>query len=433
VDEVTIDAPIAPADSGGCRKAQERATARIEAGDRRLAEEVEALRGQLRHAQRLEAMGRLVGGIAHDFNNVLAVISGFVAMARRRTPDNDAGARMLDQALAASGRAAELTRYLLTFSRRQEARPRPLDLNAIATETAKMVGRLLGADIDLSLALDPALGTVLSDPGQIEQVILNLAVNARDAMEGGGRLTIETRNVTSRGGVTSEKSGLSAGDYVMLAVHDTGVGMDPQMQANIFEAFFTTKPPGKGTGLGLATVHEIVRESGGHIRVRSARGEGATFSIYLSRVDLEPDRGETVVCPREVLSGSETILLLEDEPALCDSVREWLMEAGYTVLTANRPGQAIAVAESHRGRIDLLLTDVVLPEMPGPQLATAIAAKRPETAVLYMSGYEQENLIARGILQPACRFIQKPFAVDALSQKIRDALGDAHAAAASRV
>jgi nitrogen-specific signal transduction histidine kinase/CheY-like chemotaxis protein len=377
---------------------------------------------QLQHAQRLETIGRLAGGVAHDFSNLLVVISGYIEMVRLGLPDGDERAEKLDYALRASARASELARHLLTFSRRQERQPRRLDFNALAEEIVEMVGRLIGEHVNLVIALGQGTGVVLADAGEVGQIVMNLAVNARDAMAGSGRLTIETAPVTVGPGGPEAQDGVVPGDYAMLAVHDTGVGMDAATLAQIFEPFFTTKGPGKGTGLGLSTVHAIVEQSGGHIRAESSPGRGTTFRVYLPRVAGEAEPSEPPESRPPSRPGTETVLVVEDVAALCGTVREWLQQSGYTVLTATRPAEAIGVAEAYEGPIHLLLADVVMPEMTGSQLAAVICAKRPETIVLYMSGYEEQSLVRQGTIKAGSRFIQKPFTVHTLGRKVRDVL-----------
>jgi len=377
---------------------------------------------QLQHAQRLETIGRLAGGVAHDFSNLLVVISGYVEMVRGSLPDGDERAEKLDYALRASARASELARHLLTFSRRHERQPKRLDFNALAEEIVEMVGRLIGEHVHLVVSLGQGVGVVLADAGEIGQVVMNLAVNARDAMPGGGRLTIETTPVTVGPDDPEVQDGVAPGDYAMLAVHDTGVGMDASTLARIFEPFFTTKGPGKGTGLGLSTAHAILEQSGGHIRAESIPDRGTTFRVYLPRVPGPPDPPEPLPSQTGSVRGTETILVAEDVSALAGTVRQWLEESGYTVLTATRPAEAIAIAEAFEGPIHLLLADVVMPEMTGSQLAAAIRAKRPETIVLYMSGYEEQGLVRQGTIEAGARFIQKPFTVHKLGRKVREVL-----------
>ncbi len=392
--------------------------------ERRLAEE--ALRQseeQLRQAQKMEAVGRLAGGIAHDFNNLLTVITGRGELLLRRLPPEDPVRRDLEQIKKTADRASMLTKQLLAFSRKQMLQPKVLDLNAIIAGVAQMLGRLIGEDIDLVTLLDPNLGAVRADPAQIEQIILNLAVNARDAMPRGGRLSIETANLDLDEAFAAANPGASAGPHVLLQVSDTGSGMSAEIQAHIFEPFFTTKEVGKGTGLGLATVYGIVRQHEGHVAVESAPGAGATFRVYLKRVDeapapLEPGAAGVIWGPR----GSETILVVEDEDPVRELAREILTSGGYKVLAAAGPGEGLEVARRHGGPIHLLLTDVVMPQMSGRDLVERLAPEHPEMKVLYMSGYAADAIVYRGVLEPGTALLQKPFTPDALTRKVRERL-----------
>jgi signal transduction histidine kinase len=391
--------------------------------DRRNAEE--ALRrseDHLRQVQKVEAIGRLAGGVAHDFNNLLTVISGYGDLLLTRLP---AGAPMrheIDEILKAARRAAALTRQLLAFSRRQILEPKVLDLNAVVEESVKMLRRLIGEDVDLRIAPAPDLGHIKADPGQLEQVIMNLAVNARDAMPGGGKLTIETRNVELDAAYAGAHVAVRPGAYVLLAVSDSGTGMDREIMAQIFEPFFTTKGPGKGTGLGLSTVYGIVKQSGGNIWVYSEPGQGTTFKIYLPRVDEAIERPvrerEAPTVPR----GSETVLVAEDEAELRELVRVILQAHGYTVLAAADGPTAIEICRRHRERIDLMLSDVVMPQMSGRELAVRLAAVRPHMKVIFMSGYTSDAIVHHGVLDPGTAFIQKPFTPDGLARKVREVL-----------
>jgi hypothetical protein len=380
------------------------------------------LEDQLRQSQKMEAVGRLAGGVAHDFNNLLNVITGYGELLRNRLPAGDRLLRNADEILKAAGRAAGLTRQLLAFSRKQVIQPKVLDLNLIVVEMHGMLRRLIGEDIRLTMAAASDLGRVKADAGQIEQVVMNLVVNARDAMPEGGTLTLETRNVVLDEAFAAVHLGARPGRYVMLAVSDTGIGMDADTRRRIFEPFFTTKGPTKGTGLGLATVHGIVQQSGGHIWVYSEPGQGTTFKIYLPEVleaGEEPKESPQDATP---LSGSETILLVEDEGPLRAVICEILGACGYKVLEAESPDQALSLASSHGGSIDLMLSDVVMPQMTGPQTAQRLQAFRPDARVLYMSGYTDEHIGRHGVLDPATSFIQKPFTVRALLSKVREVL-----------
>jgi PAS domain S-box-containing protein len=384
----------------------------------------------LRQAQKMEAVGRLAGGVAHDFNNLLTAIIGYADLMRLKLAGDDAARRDLDEIAKAGARAADLTRQLLAFSRQQVLEPRVLDLNAIVTELDKMLRRLIGEDIDLSTVTATGLGRVKADPGQIEQVLMNLVVNARDAMPDGGKITIETADVDLDSGYTSGRVDLEPGRYVMLAVSDTGTGMDAEVRTRIFEPFYTTKPLGKGTGLGLSTVHGIVKQSGGHIEVYSEPGQGTTFKIYLPRIDeaASPAPARPVLDARS--RGSETVLLVEDEDAIARVVRASLELQGYTVLQATDGSEAIATCERADQSIDLLITDVVMPLMSGPELVRRITTIRPDLKILYISGYTDRALVHQGLRDRGSAFLQKPFTPDTLARKVRDVLDAPRADAA---
>ncbi len=379
---------------------------------------------QLRQAQKMEAVGRLAGGVAHDFNNLLSVILGYAELARRDVRPGDPLSTALDQIQAAGDRAAGLTRQLLAFSRRQVLQPRVLDLNDVLSGMESLLRRLIGEDVSLSLALSPALRRVRVDPGQIEQVVMNLAVNARDAMPQGGSLTIETAEVVLDERYAAEHPGVTAGPHVMLSVSDTGCGMDAATKARIFEPFFTTKGPGKGTGLGLSTVFGIVEQSGASIWVYSEVGVGTTFKIYFppaagtaewtSNVRADPDRGT----PR----GTETILLVEDDVPLRAFEVDVLRRLGYRVIEAQSGGDALLLADRHPGPIALLVTDVVMPLMSGRELAERLAPRRPEMRVLYMSGYTDDAVIRHGVLESNAAFLQKPIVGETLARAVRNVL-----------
>jgi PAS domain S-box-containing protein len=380
------------------------------------------LAAQLLQSQKLEAIGRLAGGVAHDFNNILGVIIGYGELAQRQLGLEHPVRARVDQMVKAAERAAGLTRQLLAFSRQQVMQPSLLDLNAIVADTQRMLGRLIGEDVELVIHAAPDLGTVKADPGQIEQLILNLAVNARDAMLKGGSLTLETANVDVDEDYAAAHPPVTPGRCVMLAVSDTGSGMDQTTQQRIFEPFFTTKPEGQGTGLGLATVYGIVKQSGGYIWVYSEPGRGTTFKVYLPRVDepaeTAPRAGLTAETPR----GDETILLVEDTETLQEVIRETLEERGYTVLLASNGEEALALALARAGPIDLLLTDVVMPKLGGGDLAKLIAARRPEIRVLYMSGYTDGAILQHGVLREGVMLLEKPFTGDKLARAVREAL-----------
>jgi NO-binding membrane sensor protein with MHYT domain/nitrogen-specific signal transduction histidine kinase/CheY-like chemotaxis protein len=373
-------------------------------------------------SQKLEAIGQLAGGIAHDFNNLLTAILGNASFVLASTPPDDPRHADVREIERAATRAAELTHQLLAFGRKQVLRPTPLDLNATLGQTMRMLTRLVGEHIDITVVPDPDLWDVQADPAQLEQVIVNLVVNARDAMADGGQLTIETQNVTLQPGSTSQHIGAPAGDYVLIAFTDTGIGMDPATQDRIFEPFFTTKALGKGTGLGLATVYGIVRQSGGSISVYSEPNRGTTFKVYLPRItETVPAASESVV-PAQSTSGTETVLVVEDEEAVRQLAARTLFVRGYTPLVATTGEEALRLSEQHSGSIHLLLTDVVLPRMSGSRLAESLLMTRPDIRVLYMSGFAENAIIHHGVLQPGTDFIQKPFTPHALAVKLREVL-----------
>ncbi len=380
------------------------------------------LEEQFRQAQKMEAVGQLAGGIAHDFNNLLTAILGNTQLLLRELPPGDAKRGDVEEIRKASERAASLTRQLLAYSRRQMLQPEVLDLNGVVAEMDKMLRRLIGENIALVTVLAPDLGRVRADPNQIEQVLVNLAVNARDAMEGsgGGKLTIETANVDLDDAFAQAHLGSTPGPYAMLAVMDTGVGMDATVRAHLFEPFFTTKEVGKGTGLGLATVYGIVKQSDGYIAVHSEPGQGASFEIYLPRIATP-----TAATPGSSKSGpgrgTETILVVEDEAAVLTLSRRALEAQGYVVLAASDAAAALRLAELHGGTIHLLLTDVIMPGLSGRDLAARLAVRRPGIRVLYMSGYPGDDVIAQD-LPAGSAFLQKPFAPDGLARKVRDTL-----------
>ena len=386
-------------------------------GERRRLEE------QLRQSQKMEAVGRLAGGIAHDFNNLLTVIAGRAQLILSRLRPEEPIHRDATLVRTTADRAAVLTQQLLTFSRKQVLQPQVLNLNAVVTAMEPMLGRLIGEDIDLAVIPAESLGRVKADPGQIEQVIVNLVVNSRDAMPQGGRLTVETADVELDAAYASRHFSVPPGPYVMLAVSDTGEGMDEQTRSRVFEPFFTTKGPGKGTGLGLATVYGIVKQSGGDIQLYSEPGRGTAFRIYLPRVaQVSAEVDDTTSPSAAVARGDETVLLVEDEPEVRDLAREILEVSGYTVLQACDPLEAVVMAERHPGPIHLLLTDVIMPRQSGRALVERLRPLRPEMQVLYMSGYTNEAIVRHGVLDPDTLFIQKPFTPDALGHRVRAAL-----------
>ncbi len=377
---------------------------------------------QLRHAQKMEAIGRLAGGVAHDFNNVLTLIQCCGDLLLGRLGPGDPARRNVELIQGAAGRAAALTRQLLAFSRKQVLQPKVLDLNAVVANLDPMLRGLCREDVELLLFPDPGIGRVKADPGQLEQVIMNLAVNARDAMPKGGRLVIETANGELDDAYARRHPGVQPGPYVLLAVSDSGVGMDAETRARIFEPFFTTKEPGRGTGLGLATVYGIVKQSGGHIGVHSEPGKGTTFRLYLPRVDGAADPVEPPAAITPAPQGSETVLLVEDQEDVLELAREILRRQGYAVLAAGHPREALRLGQEHAGPIHLLLTDVVMPGMTGRELADRLAPRRPEMKVLYMSGYADGAIVRHGVLTPGMTFLPKPFTPDALVWKVREVL-----------
>lgn len=388
------------------------------------------LEAQLLQAQKMDAIGQLAGGIAHDFNNLIGIIMGFSELLLKDLAPAHRARRRVEQIQKAADRAATLTRRLLAFSRKQVMQPKVLDLNAVAAEMESMLHRVIGEDIELTTALEPALFLVKADPAQIEQVILNLAVNARDAMPRGGKLILETANVELGEHYARTHAGARTGSHALLAVSDTGHGMGAETLSHIFEPFFTTKSPGKGTGLGLAMVYGIVKQSGGYINVYSEPDQGTTFKVYLPRadepeVDAEPPPPAEVELPR----GSETVVLVEDEASLRELIRECLEADGYTVLEARYGTEALEICERHVGLIHLLMTDVVMPGMSGRELAERVRAARPEMRVLYMSGYTDDAVVIRGVLSEDMAFLQKPFTPEALALKVREVLDAAPPAA----
>lgn len=383
--------------------------------------EREELAERLKLSQRLEAVGRLAGGVAHDFNNLLSVILGYAAFAAKELHASDPIRGHIVEIQTAGQRAAALTRQLLAFSRKQVLEPEVLDLNRVLAGIESMLRRLLREDIDVEVHPGAELGGVLADPGQLEQVIVNLAVNARDAMPAGGKLTIATENVELDDAYASRHVAVRPGRFVLLSVSDTGEGMDAATRERIFEPFFTTKENGKGTGLGLATVYGIVKQSGGNIWVYSEPGYGSTFKVYLPRVDAPAV--EAAHSPAPVATGGdETVLLVEDEDAVRRLAERILRGEGYAVLTAANGGEALLVSEQRRGKIDLLLTDVVMPRMSGRELAERLAKESPGLKVLYMSGYTDDAIVHHGVLDPGTRFIGKPFSAAELARKVREAL-----------
>jgi PAS domain S-box-containing protein len=389
------------------------------------------MEAQLLQSQKMEGIGRLAGGIAHDFNNLLTVMLSYTGFALEGLVEGDERREDLLEVKHGAERAASLTQQLLAFSRRQVLQPQLMSLNQVTAGVEKLLRRTLGEDIDLVQALAPDLGLIRADPGQVEQALMNLVINARDAMPTGGKLTIETANVEIDEEYAADHIAVVPGPYVQLTVTDTGCGMDPSTQARIFEPFFTTKPAGKGTGLGLSTVYGIVKQSAGNIWVYSEPGLGTTFKIYLPRV-TEATAAATIKRPRTTptwVTGTETILLVEDEEVLRRVAKRTLKAAGYTVLTAGDGEEAIGELTKHEGAIHLLLTDVVMPRMGGRLLAQEVSKTRPEIKVLYMSGYTDEAIVHHGALEPGIHFLAKPFVAVDLVRKVREVLdGDSHGA-----
>jgi len=378
---------------------------------------------QLQQSQRMEAVGRLAGGIAHDFNNLLTVITGAGTLVLDDMPREHAWRRDVEDVVAAGTRAAALTAQLLAYSRKQVLQPRRLDVHAVLLDVHAMLRRLIGEQIAINISGRSGSWRVQADPNQLEQVILNLALNARDAMHDGGTITFETEQVRIESEYSAGHLGVTPGEYVMLAVSDTGVGMDDVTRAQIFEPFFTTKAVGAGTGLGLATVYGIIRQSGGHIYVYSELGIGTTFKIYLPRIaaestdDLAPAR-----VPQIVGGDGETILVVEDAADVREFVARVLARAGYTVLVADGPQSALTMLDGDPGFVDLLLSDVIMPGMNGRELADVVSARRPEIAVLFMSGYTDNAIVHHGVLSPRTNFVHKPFTPDQLLSEVRRAL-----------
>jgi PAS domain S-box-containing protein len=379
--------------------------------------EQRALEEQFRQSQKMEGIGRLASGVAHDFNNLLTVIKGYSELVLFQTEEGDSTRPQLEEILNAADRAAALTRQLLAFSRRQIMAPKVLDLNSIVGNMEKLLCRLLGEDVELLTVLDPKLHNIRADPGQLEQVLMNLAVNARDAMPMGGQLIVETADVTLD--ETYSPTVLS-GQYVMLAVIDSGQGMSEEVRSRVFEPFFTTKE--RGTGLGLSTVYGIVKHSGGHVWVYSELGKGSAFKVYLPRVDEAPEVHQPVAPEDSGYWGTETVLLVEDEDGVRTLISQVLQRYGYTVLEAPNGAEALLQCGRHRGPIHLLLTDVVLSQASGPQVATRLADLRPEMRTLFMSGYSEDTIVQHGLVHPGFAFLQKPFTAENLVQKLREIL-----------
>ena len=385
-------------------------------------EEREKLEAQLFQAQKMESVGRLAGGVAHDFNNTLSVINGRAELALESNPLTDELRRHLQEILKAGLHSADLTRQLLAFARKQTAAPRILDLNDTVSGMLKMLRRLIGEDISLLWSPGVDLWNVKIDPSQVGQILANLAVNARDAVLGAGSITMQTGNVVIDDSMRTARPEFVAGDYVLLTVSDTGIGMSEEVCRKIFEPFFTTKELGKGTGLGLSTVYGIVKQNDGFIYVDSQPGQGATFKIYIPRCDVETAKVCSDEGAGEPPPGTETILLVEDEEAILTLTRVMLEKLGYTVLAAQSPAQAISMVQNHSEDLHLLITDVVMPEMNGRELAEKLQAVRPGLKCLYMSGYTFDVIAHRGILDEEVNFIEKPFSLQVIARKVRSAL-----------
>ena len=370
----------------------------------------------------MEAVGRLAGGIAHDFNNLLMAITGYGELMRSKVLKDDPLYSHLENILKAGDRAAALTQQLLTFSRQKIVHPQVIDLNRVVLDLEPMLRRLIGEDLDLEVVTDRRLGAVKADPGQLGQIIMNLVVNARDAMPQGGRLTLKTAAVNFTVGCHNRFGLTPPGAYVMLEVQDTGVGMDEATQAHIFEPFFTTKEPGKGTGLGLSTVYGIVKQSGGYLDLESSPGAGSTFTIYLPRLEaiVEPPKAKIPITAS--FRGEETVLLVEDEDVLRGLLAKFLRLYGYTVLEARHGGEALLTCERHQGPIHLMVTDVVMPQMSGRELADRLTPLRPEMKIIYMSGYTEDALVQHGVADLSVAFLQKPFKPIELARRVHAVL-----------
>jgi two-component system cell cycle sensor histidine kinase/response regulator CckA len=378
-----------------------------------------------RQSQKMEAVGQLAGGVAHDFNNLLGVILGYTGLILDHLSQDDLNRKRVEEIQKAGKRAALLTRQLLAFSRKQVLQPIVLDLNTVVASTEELLQRLIGEHIELLVVLNPALWRVKADSGQMEQIIMNLIVNARDAMPTGGKITIETSNVEIDGEYAAKHPGTKSGAHVMLSVTDTGCGMDMKTKARIFEPFFTTKDFGKGTGLGLSTVYGIVKQSGGSVWVYSEPGIGTSFKIYLPGAGLILEVASPNDQVENVKSGSQTILIVEDEAALLEVTHQSLKEVGYAILAAHGPAEAIRMSENHPGPIHLMVTDVIMPKMSGAQLAAHLSSQRPEMKVLYVSGYTDDTIVRHGVLDAGLSFLQKPFSPKTLAKKVGELLATA--------
>jgi signal transduction histidine kinase/ActR/RegA family two-component response regulator len=392
-------------------------------GQKRAEEERFNLERQLLQAQKMESVGRLAGGVAHDFNNHLTVINGYCAMLLDEMGPDDPLREPVDEILLAGNRAATLTQQLLTFSRKQVAEPRVVSLNDIVAEARKMLSRLIGDDIEIVAQLDPGVGSVVVDPSQMNQVLVNMAVNARDAMPDGGRIIIETSNVDLDEGYAAQHAGVEAGQYVLLSVTDTGVGMTQQVMQHIFEPFFTTKGTG-GTGLGLSTVYGIVTQAGGWVWVYSEPGAGSAFKVYFPRAGGATKPLAEPVAAAETLRGTETVLVVEDQPDVRKLTLAMLEDQGYRLLEAANGIEALSLSERYAEPIDLLVTDVVMPGMTGRELARMLLALRPSLKTLYTSGYPANAIAHEGVLDPGVAYLPKPFSPAQLAAKVREVLSE---------
>ena len=378
------------------------------------------LEAQYQHAQKMEAIGRLAGGVAHDFNNLLTAILGYCELVLSDLSPGDPHEADIGEIQKAGLSAAELTRQLLAFSRKEIIEPTRLDLNSVVTDMRAILGRLIREDVKVVMGLGPQLACVKADRGQVEQIVMNLAVNARDAMPKGGTLTIETANVELDENYPKTHLSVTPGLYVVLTVSDTGTGMTPEVQARVFEPFFTTKALGQGTGLGLATVHGIITQSGGSINLYSEIGRGTSFKVYFPRADAA-DGTAGAPPPARPVAGVQTVLVVEDAEGLRELARRLLQRQGYTVLVAANADEAIRLFDQN-GSIDVLLTDVVMPGASGPELTRQLVERRPALKVIYMSGYTEETIVHHGVLNPGIAFLHKPFTADTLGRKIREVL-----------
>jgi two-component system cell cycle sensor histidine kinase/response regulator CckA len=388
----------------------------IDVTERQLLEE------QLRQSQKMEAVGKLAAGVAHDFNNLLTVMQGYSELIVHRNSSMEVVRGQVGEIHKAAIRAGRLTRQLLAFTRQEVVQPKVLDLNGVVTDMHKMLKRLIGADVEFSFLPGTGLGRVKADPGQIEQIVMNLVVNARDAMPKGGKLIVETGNAEMDVSHALSRPGLRPGPYVLLAVTDTGMGMDAETRSRIFEPFFTTKDPGKGTGLGLATVYGIVKQCEGDVQVYSEPGQGATFKIYIPRVQDAAETGRSSTASEGLPEGSETVLLVDNERPVAAMVRATLESLGYTVIEAHNGPEALEAAGRHPGPIHLVMTDMVMPQMNGPEFAARFAGSHPGVPILYMSGYAEKAIIHQGLMDPNASFLAKPFGPATLAHRVREVL-----------